>query len=162
MDLPVREYAAELNLSTAITTQVDIFEILAAAGKPFALLGFSLFQTSEVGDAQEEQLELVLKYMTGAVTSGTGGPTAPTFRPKQPNDTTAGAVIEHGNTTKATGGTSVVWGRFAWNVRQELPYTPYGKPFVCNADEQVVLELVTTPADSITKIVGYVEIAELI
>jgi hypothetical protein len=55
-DIIGREYIAELNLSTAITAQVDIFEILAASGKPFALLGFELFQTSEVGDAQEEQL----------------------------------------------------------------------------------------------------------
>ena len=101
---------------------------VAATGKPLALLGFELFQTSEVGDAQEEQLELVLKYMTGAVTSGSGGPTAPTFRPKQPNDTAAGATIEHGNTTKATGGTSVTWARFSWNVRQSLPYVPMSKP----------------------------------
>jgi hypothetical protein len=161
MDLG-REYTAELNLSTAITAQVDIFEILAATGKPLALLGFELFQTSEVGDAQEEQLELVLKYVTGSPTSGSGGPTAPTFRPKLPNDTGAGATIEHGNTTKLTGGTSVTWARLSWNVRGSLPYVPIGKPPVCAADENVVLELVTTPADSITKIVGLVEIAELV
>lgn len=156
-----REYSAELNLSTAITAQVDIFEILAAAGKPLALLGFSLYQTSETGDAQEEQLELVLKYVTGAPTSGSGGGTS-TFRPKYPNDTTAGATIETGNTTKLTGGTSVNLARFSWNVRGELPYVPIGKPHVCAADEQIVLELVKTPADQIDKIVGWVEIAELV
>jgi hypothetical protein len=156
-----REYSAELNLSTAITAQVDIFEILAAAGKPFELLGFSLSQTSEVGDTQEEQLELVLKYVTGAPTSGTGGGTS-TFRPKLPNDTAAGATIETGNTTKLTGGTSVTWARLSWNVRGEQPFVPIGKPWVCAADEQVVLELVKTPADQIDKIVGWVEIAELV
>jgi hypothetical protein len=161
-DLPVREYSCELNLSTAITTQVDIFEILAGTGKPLALLGFSLYQTSEAGDAQEEQLELVLKYVTGAPTSGSGGPTAPTFRPKQPNDTAAGATIEHGNTTKLTGGTSVNLARFSWNVRGELPYVPIGKPHIADSATRFVLELVKTPADQIDKIVGLVEIAELI
>lgn len=156
-----REYIAEINITAAVTAQIDIFELLAAAGKPFALLGFELFQTSEVGDAQEEQLELVLKYITGTPTSGTGGGTS-TFRPKNPNDTAAGATIETGNTTKLTGGTSVNLGRFSWNVRQSLPWVPMSQPPVCAADEQMVLELVTTPADSITKIVGYVEIAELV
>lgn len=155
-----REYGAELNLSTAITTQVDIFEILAAANKPIALLGFSLFQTSEVGDAQEEQLELVLKYVTGAPTSGSGGGTS-TFRPKAPNDGAAGATIETGNTTKLSGGTAVQWARFSWNVRGELTYVPFGKPFVCAPDEHVVLELAKTPGDQIDKIVGHVEISEL-
>jgi hypothetical protein len=155
-----REYSAPISIAT-VSAQVDIFEILAAAGKPLALLGFSLSQTSEVGDTQEEQLELVLKYVTGAPTSGTGGGTS-TFRPKLPNDTAAGATIETGNTTKLTGGTSVELDRFAWNVRQEYPWTPYGKAHVCAADEQLVLELVTTPADVIAKITGRVEIAELV
>jgi hypothetical protein len=154
-----REYSAPISIAT-VSAQVDIFELLSVA-RPFALLGFSLSQTSEVGDTQEEQLELVLKYITGAPTSGSGGGTS-TFRPKLPLDVAAATTIETGNTTKLTGGTSVELDRFAWNVRQEYPWTPYGKVPVCAADEQLVLELVTTPADAIAKITGRVEIAELV
>jgi hypothetical protein len=157
-----RVYTAPLNLSTAITAQVDIFELLAASGKPLAVHGFELGQTSEVTDAQEEQLELVLKRVTGAPTSGSGGGTS-TPQPLYPNDAAAGATVETGNTTKLTGGTSVDIARWSWNVRTPLLWlpTPELRP-VLDAGTRFVLELVTTPADSITKIVGWLSIEELV
>src|SRR5918999_1224307 len=153
-----RCYVAPISIGST-TAQIDIFELAAAAGKPFELRGFELSQTSEVGDAQEEQLTLVLKYVTGTPTSGSGGGTS-TFRPVLPNDVAAGATIETGNTTKLSLGTSVEFRRFPWNVRQERTFT-FTPEFwqVCAADEHLVLELVATPADAIAGIVGWVEIA---
>lgn len=157
-----RSYTAPINISTAFTAQIDIFEILAATGKPVELLGFELAQTSEVGDAQEEWLALVLKYVTGAPTSGSGGGTS-TFRPINPNDTAAGATIETGNTTKLTGGTSVELARIPWQVRAAAYYVPIPElRHGAAADGRLVLELATTPADSISAVQGWVGIAELV
>lgn len=157
-----RSYVAPINISTAFTAQIDVLEILAGTGKPGILLGFELGQPSEVGDAQEEQLTLVLKRVTGAPTSGSGGGTS-TFQSTRPNDTSAGLTIETGNTTKLTGGTSVDLLRWDWNVRQSLPYIPVPESrIVFDAATRLVLELVTTPADSISGIQGWVSVGEII
>lgn len=157
-----RSYTAPVNISAAFTAQIDVLEILAASGKPAILLGFELGQTSEVGDAQEEMLTLVLKRVTGAPTSGSGGGTS-TFQSARPNDTAAGVTMETGNTTKLTGGTSVELARFLWNVRMPLLYVPVPEErVVFDAATRLVLELVTTPADSIAGIVGRVSIGEII
>lgn len=162
--LPVnaRAYSAAVNISAAFTAQIDFLELLAAAGKPLILTGFELMQTSEVGDAQEEVLSVVLKRVTASPTSGSGGGTA-TFVPLGPNDTAAGATLETGNTTKLTGGTSVEVARFGWNVRAPLLYVPVPEERITlDASTRLVLELLTTPADSISAVVGRVSIAELI
>lgn len=157
-----RSYVAPINISAAFTAQIDIFEILSAAGKPGVLIGFELGQPTEVGDAQEEQLTLVLKRVTGAPTSGSGGGTS-TFQSTRPNDTAAGLTIETGNTTKLTGGTSVDMARFTWNVRQPLLYIAIPEErIVFDAATRLVLELLTTPADSIGGINGRVSVGEII
>jgi hypothetical protein len=157
-----RAYIAPINITAAFTAQIDIFECLSAANKPGMLLGWEFGQTSEVGDTQEEWLELVLKYVTGAPTSGTGGGTS-TFRPRSPNQTAAGLTLETGNTTKLTGGTSVEIGRFAWNVRQTCLYVPViEERFIFDQATRIVLELVTTPADSISAVKGRLICGEVI
>lgn len=157
-----RTYIAPINITAAFTAQIDIFEMLSASGKPGILLGWEFGQTSEVGDAQEEWLELVLKYVTGAPTSGSGGGTS-TFRPTNPNNTAAGLTLETGNTTKLTGGTSVELARFPWNVRQTCLYVPVVEErFVFDAATRLVLELVTTPADSIAAVKGRLVAGELV
>lgn len=156
-----RMYTAEINVS-AHTAQIDYFELLAASGKPLLLHGFEIAQTTEVGDAQEEMLAAVLKRVTGAPTSGSGGGTS-TFQPLVPNDTAAGATLETGNTTKLTGGTSANLKRFSWNVRAPLLYLPPPEGRITlDAGTRLVLEEVTTPADSITGPVGWILIEELV
>lgn len=156
-----RVYTASINVG-AHAAQVDIFELLAAAGQPLELLSFELGQTSETGDAQEEFVPLVLKRVTGAPTSGSGGGTS-TFRPVLPNDTAAAATLETGNTTKLTGGTSVELARFVWSLRGGLLYVPIPEErIVLDASTRLVLEEVATVADSITGPVGRILIRELI
>jgi len=152
-------YTVPINCSTAITAQVDIFEIASGANRPVTLLGFEIAQTSEIGDAMEEQLELLLKRVTGAPTSGSGGPAAATVRAVgQDNSLATGATFENGNTTKLTGGTSEELKRFSWNVRVPLLWVPIpeARPDILVSDH-LVLELVKPPADQIDKIVGWVE-----
>jgi hypothetical protein len=162
MAMQGRPYSAPINIATAFTAQIDIFELLAGTNKPLRLLGFDLAQTSEVGDAQEEWLTLVLKRVTGAPTSGSGGGTS-TFAPLTPNDAAAGATLETGNTTKLTGGTSVEVKRIPFQVRQGVPYVPIPEAMgVLDQATRFVLELVTTPADSISAVVGGIDILELV
>jgi hypothetical protein len=154
-------YYAPINVS-AHTAQVDVFELLAASGKPLALHGFELGQSSEVGDTAEEMLTLVLKRVTGSPTSGSGGGTA-TFIATTPNDTSPGATLETGNTTKLSGGTSTELARFSWNVRSPLLFLPPPEGrIIADASTRLVLEEVTTPADSVTGPIGWVLIEELV
>lgn len=162
MIAPARTYTAPINIATAFTAQIDVFELLSAAGKPGVLLGFEFGQTTEIGDAQEEQLTLVLKRVTGAPTSGSGGGTS-TFQPTMPNDVAAGLTLETGNTTKLTGGTSVELARVPWNVRMSCLYLPVPEErIVFDAATRLVLELVTTPADSIGGIQGRISVGETV
>lgn len=135
--------------AVAVTAQQDLFEIVAAAGKPCVILGWDLSQSSEVGDAQEEGLALLLK--SGQTTSGSGG-SAPTPQPVNPTDAAAGFSAEVNNTTKASAGTISTRYSSSWNVRATpMPYMlPERMQFVIPGGVRATIELATTPADSIT------------
>lgn len=157
-----RVYTAEFSIA-AHTAQIDYFELLTVTEKPVLVIGFEFGQLTEVGDAQEEMLHLILKRVTGAPTSGSGGSAAAAGAALIPNDTAGSATVEFGNTTKLTGGTSVTLKRFAWNVRGPLVYwpPPEGRIVIAGAT-RLVLEEATTPADSITGPAGYLVYEELV
>ncbi|NPV05672.1 MAG: hypothetical protein HPY67_13155 [Syntrophaceae bacterium] len=144
-----RIYRVPFN-AVAVTAQQDLFEITAASNKPCRIHAWMVTQSSEVGDAQEEGLNLVLKRGNSSTTSGSGG-TAPTPVPQNPNDSAAGFSAEVNNTTKMTGGTIVLEEPHNWNVRAPylMVYTPETRPVILPG-ERKTLELATTPADSIT------------
>ena|ERR1700750_481630 len=155
-----RSYTAPINIS-ATTVQLDIFEILAGTGRPILLTGFEVGQSSEIGDAQEEMLLLILKRAVGA-TSGSGGGTS-TPQVTQPNDAASTATVETGNTTKLTGGTVTELKRFAWNLRSPYLYLPVPEQRIVFADgTRCVLELATTVNDSVGPIVGHIDFIELV
>jgi len=157
-----RVYTSSINIGTAVTAPIDVFELRAGLGRPLLLHEFELGQLTEVGEAQEEQLELALKRVTGTPTSGSGGGTG-TFNVITPNDVVATATLETGNTTKLTGGTTAELRRLTWNVRTERLYLPTPEcRIVLDAGTYLVLELVTTPADPITGIKGGIVIEELV
>lgn len=147
---------------TAVTAQVDFFEITAAAEKPCKIHEIYLANGTEVGDAQEEQLTMKLKRANGSVTSGSGG-SAPTPVGVDPRDTSPGVAAEVLNTTKLVVGSGTITDErpYSWNVRTEFHkiFTPETRPMIVGGEKKV-LELLTTPADSIT-IGGYVLVEEL-
>lgn len=153
-----RMYSAPFK-AVAVTAQQDFFEILAATGKPIVIHGFALTQETEVGDAAEEMLRVIINRGAG-VTSGSGGSTV-TPAPNGIDDIACGATVEINNTTKITGGTITELEAHAWNIR--IPYifwyTPETRPYVKPGD-RLTMELETTPADSIT-ISGTVWIEEI-
>lgn len=137
--------------AVACTAVQDFFEILAATAKPVKIHGFSLSQTTEVGDAAEEGLLVTTNRGVGA-TSGSGGSTH-TPQPIDDPDTASGAVVEINNTTAMTagGGSIEELEAHCWNVRVPYVfwYTPEMRPRIVPGDRWT-LELETTPADSIT------------
>ncbi len=146
----------------AQTAQIDFFELTAAAEKPCRIHEIFIAQSSEVSDAQEEQLTVKLKRASGTVTSGSGG-TAPTPVPLDPRDTAAGLTAKVHNTTKLAVGTGTITDErlYSWNVRMPLHliFTPETRPMIVGGEKKV-LELTTTPGDSIT-MGGYVLVEEL-
>lgn len=143
----------------AITVAADLFELTPADDKPIRVLALNLHQTTELGDAAEEQFSLV--WVRGHTTSGSGGAT-PTPRPCNPSDAAAGFTAETNNTTAASVGTTVNLPRHGWNVRcpLERPYTPDEAPEASQANTTLVLRMAAAPADSIT-IGGCILVEEL-
>lgn len=140
-------YTVQFN-GVAVTAQQDLFELVASATQPIVILGFSLSQSTEVGDAQEEGLSILFK--SGQTTSGSGGSTPS----KVANDSTmaaAGFTAEANNTTIASTGTIVTHGAWNWNIRMpfDVLFTQE-QQLLMAASRRCTLELATTPADSIT------------
>lgn len=144
-----RQYAVTFE-GTAVTAQVDFFELTPADDKPVRLLGLMLSQSSDTGDAAEEILRI--KVIRGHATSGSGG-SAATPVPLSPADTAAGAAAETLNTTIASTGTAVDVLADAFNIRSGYSHwwTPETAP-VCSEANGVrfAVRLMAAPADSLT------------
>lgn len=144
-------YTAQFN-GVAVTAQQDFFELAAPADAVVVIHRILLTQTTEVGDAQEEMLSILIKRGEGTVTSGSGG-TAPTPVKLEKGFAAAGTVAEVNNTTKMVVGTGaiVTLHADAWNVRVPWDFlpTPENRPVISPSD-RITVELGTTPVDSIT------------
>lgn len=156
-----RIYTGQFN-GVAATAQQDFFEVAAPSDAVVLVHGWGLSQETEVADAAEEMLRILVKRGEGSVTSGAGGSTV-TARPKEKGDAAFGGTVEANNTTKmATGsGTIVTLYPHTWNVRVPLDvlYAPELRPVITPSD-RLTIELATTPADSIT-LSGYIVLEEV-
>lgn len=144
-----RQYSVSFT-SVAATAAQDLFEITAATGKPVRINGWCISQSTEVGDAAEEGLSILVRRGSSATTSGSGGSSA-TPAIQDSADTAAGATVEVNNTTRMSGGTITTLEALNWNVRAPflMIYTPEMKPRITPGD-RLTIELATAPADSIT------------
>jgi hypothetical protein len=143
-----RQYTVQFN-GVAVTAQQDFFEIVGATTKLTKLKRVILSQTTDVGDAQEEGLLILIK--SGQTTSGTGG-TAPAVEQLDAGDGVESATAEANNTTKASAGTIVTHHPESWNVRApfEWPRDPDVEGIPLGNGRRATVELATTPVDSIT------------
>lgn len=144
-----RTYTVNLTATSVANNTTDLFELAAADDKPIGIRGLRWGQTSDVGDAQDEILEL--QIVRGNTTSGSGG-SAPTGVPKRGSDSAAAFTAEVLNTTAASAGTAVIPYKTWVNVRAGLEMTYTDDQMVCTDQTAgfLVLRLVNAPADAIT------------
>jgi hypothetical protein len=145
---------------TASGGDADLFELTPADDKPIRIRGLVLGQTSELGDAQEENLRISIIRLPATVTSGNG--TAVTPVALHDNDSTAGFAAEaNGATVATTSGTAVIVEEFAWNIRQSPLERWWPESEMCPQVRQasaMVVRCQSTAADDITIcITAYVE-----
>lgn len=118
--MPGRIYAVPASFTiTAANTDSDLWSIQPADDKPCRLVGFILGQTSEVGDAAEENLRITVQRLPATFTVGSGG-TAITAKTPQGSsaDPVWGFSARHHDTTLATtSGTAEILDNFGWNIR---------------------------------------------
>lgn len=140
-------YTAVFN-QVAVTAQQDLFEIVSPADAITIIHGLELSQSTELGDAAEEMLTVLIRR--GQTTSGSGG-TAVTANPIETGSSAYGGTVEANNTTRATTGTILTLRADNWNVR--MPYlwlpTPEMRP-INGPSSRMTFELASTPADAIT------------
>jgi len=132
----------------AVTLLQDLFEILAATDNTVYVHAWEIYQITDVGDAEEEILNLETVRGIGS-TSSNG--TAVTPHAKEDGFAAPGAVVERNGTTRMTGGTLEVLEKFGWNVRIPLMqiYTPETRPVITPGDRWT-LSLPIGPSDSLT------------
>jgi len=143
-----RMYAVTFE-NVAVTAAQDFFELSPADDKPIKIHMIVLSQSTELGDAAEEQLRI--KIIRGHTTSGSGG-TAPTPAPLDPAGAAAGCAAEVNNTTIASAGTTVDLHAECFNVRSGWLYIPIPECMIkaTQANTTIVVRLMAAPADSIT------------
>lgn len=153
-----RVYSVSFENVTVSAAQ-DFFEISPADDHPVVLLGLTIDQFSDTGDAAEEILRF--KVIRGHATSGSGG-SAATPRPMDPGDAAAGFAAEVNNTTIASAGTAVDLHAGAFNIRSGLAlfWPPEMTPVANQGNATIVVRLMANPADALS-MSGTLYIAEL-
>lgn len=131
----------------------DLLELLPADDKPVRLRGFTISQTSEVGDAAEEALRISVIRLPATVTSGSGGSSV-TPVAMDSADASAGFTAECNNTTVATtSGSAVTIEEYGWNERNSPFEHWYPAAEFCpkvKQGEGLVIRSQDTPADDVT------------
>lgn len=160
--IPLRCYAVSF-AATAETVAVDFFELIAGANCGIGLVALDIGQTTELGDAQEEQLSWYIKRASGSYTSGSGGNSSVARPPVRSGDAAATFTAETLNTTQiAVGsGTLTTVHQGSYNIRSGLP--PIWIPetvITAKASEALAIGLAAAPADSVT-FVGTAYVVEL-
>lgn len=132
--------------AVSISAQQDLFEVLAPSGNSVCIHGLYLSQVTAVGDANEKDLQILVKR--GQTTTGSGGSTV---TPVDIGCTAAsfGGTVKANNTTKATSGTISTLHSEGWNIRGTYPLlaTPETRLWI-PAGVRATIELATTPASA--------------
>ena len=133
----------------ATTAATDLFELSPADDKPIRLLGMTLGQSSDVGDAAEEVLRF--EIIRGYTSSGSGG-SAATPIPMRSTASAAGCGAEVNNTTGASAGTAVILMADTFNIRSgyQVWFPPECQPEASQGNTTILVRLMAAPTDSLT------------
>lgn len=137
--------------AVAVSAAQDLFEVLAATGKPFYLHEIVVGQSSDYGDAAAEGLTISIKKATGSYTSGSGGST-PTPVKHATNDAAAGPTPECNNTTQAAAGSGALTTirSDAFNIQGGFQYMPTPEQRILFLPAEACVVSITAPADAVT------------
>lgn len=145
----MRHYSVEFEQASITTANgdYDLFEFVPATNRSIELCGLILAVTSELGDAQEEQLRI--KVIRGHATSGDG--TATTPAPLNNGDGASGFTAETVGATIASTGTPVDLHSDAFNVRTGYQFWwPDGFGPTCTvAGSRLVVRMMSTVTDDL-------------
>lgn len=145
--MPLRgPFAAPLT-PASISTTVDFFHVTVATDNPVTLIAIELYQTTEFGDAQEEDFSMALAR---GVTGGTGGTPLTEVNFGDGGGSAASAAVLGLNTTVSTAGT--VLAHMGWNIRIPFFWCPIPelRPSADATQDPFVLRLLAAPADPVT------------
>lgn len=137
--------------AVGVTAAQDVFEVLAASGKPFVLHEIVLGQTSDAGDSQAELEQVLIKRATGSYTSGSGGSTVTPVK-HYTNDAAAGPTAEINNTTQAAAGSGTLTTirTDCFNVQAGYQYLPTPESRILFLPAEACIVSITAPVDSLT------------
>jgi len=134
---------------SAVATSINLWSIQPATDTPIIIHAWELTQSSDVGDAAAEGLELNWTRRTGTPTSGVGA--AVTEQNVHQGENTASATVLTELTADWTAGTEQILGKAGWIIqRQYLWWMPPPEGRIVVKDNDVfVVDLVTVAADAI-------------
>lgn len=143
-------YSAPMD-ALAFSTATDVFEITPAADRAIYIVGMTLCQTTDLGDAAEEVLRIGIYQDVTAGSTGTALTEGPYTNEALSGTVSAAVVANRG--TPSSGGTLI--GIIGWNIRIPLEWYPIPemRPKFSNlAAEGPVssFRLMAAPADAIT------------
>lgn len=139
-----RMYSATFE-QVSVSVVQDLFEINAPANKAVIVHGFTISQSSDAGDAESEQLNILIHRGS---TSGSGGST-PTARPLDAGDAAFGGTVEANNTTQGTEGNQIHSESFNVMAGLQVWWPPECRPVIPGSG-RLIIELQTAPADALT------------
>ncbi len=147
-----RMYTAS-EVDGALAAIMDMIEVNAASDTVVVIHAYYVSQTSDVGDAAEEILQVSITRATG--TAGSGGSTSTAVPHHKGDAAYGGGDIEFSNTTQA--GTPTVVHEDSFNIRVGYQYIPPPEQrIVISPSGVLVLELPVAPADPIDAILSVV------
>ena len=129
----------------AVTAAQDIMQIVAPSDAVVCLHAVYISQSSDAGDSESEQLNVL--YHRGG-TNGSGGTTV-TPAPLHLGGAAAGSVVEANNTTQSTEGTLIHSDCFNVMAGYQDIRTPETRIYISPSDI-FNIELQNAPADSLT------------
>lgn len=134
---------------TAETVAVDLVALIAADDIPVGIRALRIWQTSDVGDAQDEVISVLV--VRGNTTNGSGGG-AGTQPGKTGREGSASFTSRVGDTTAASSGTPLTVYETGVNVRApfEMIFPEDMMPRTDQGLGQLVVRLGGAPTDSLT------------
>ena len=131
----------------AVSVAQDLFEILAPSNAPVKLLRLHVSQN---GGETSEQTSIIIKKVTGAPTSGSGGSTVTPVAAKENVSRAFAGTVEINNTTALTGGTQNEFWQEGFNFLAGFEWRATPEDVIeCGPSERIVINLPTAPGASL-------------